>query len=199
MEIHKTTNTGIALKFTKSIVSVNPSQKQKKSLTPTTILNAFSVPIPNWTDVFNGGEEQKIFTGADEYEREGIFIRGFSVDVEIQKQNIYSTLWSVSGDDLKFLILGVIQDKNKIKNALAEIANTDVLIVPCVKEFTLKPVDIGSIVAQLQVKRVILIGDDDEMKKSIGKEIGKIENFTDKISLKKKDLSEQEIKTIILD
>lgn len=198
MDIYKITNTGIIFKFAKSIVAINPPKKQKKNLFPSTILNTFSTQIPEWTEVNTAEENQKIFNGAGEYEREGIFIQGISNNVEIQKQNMYSTSWIIVGDNIRIFVLGLIENKTKIQNLINEVSAAEILVIPVMKDMQLKPFDIGGVVAQLQIKRLVIIGNDESTKKEIGREVGNINTFTDKYSIKKKDLSEKETKTIFL-
>ena len=79
------------------------------------------------------------------------------------------------------------------KRQVSDIDEVDVLIFICVdtNETRLSAADVVSIAASLQAKKVVLIGNDERMKKSITKEVGEEESAAGKYVLKKKDLAEQ--------
>ena len=193
MEVYQTADTGTTLKFSDGVIAVNPPEKGKKSLTPTVIVYTYPVPVGHWSGPFVPEEGQKIFTGAGEYEKDNLLIRGYGAKTEVRKNAIQTTSWYIKGDDIRVFVLGDVRAKKDVQPTVSEIDEVDVLIFICVdtNETRLSAADVVSIAASLQAKKVVLIGNDERMKKSITKEVGEEESAAGKYVLKKKDLAEQ--------
>lgn len=201
MEIHAIAENGIALKFTRGIVAINPPEKGGKTLTPAVILNTYAVPVPGWSVLFKEKEGQKVFLGGGEYEKDGIYIHGFSSETTSGKKTLQTTTWHVQNDDIRILILGDIAEKKDLQQVLTEVSDIDILVIFCpeTKEKRLSPDAVVSMTASLQTRRMILIGANKDLKKKIRKEVGNSEEATGKYTIKKKDLLETTTKVILLE
>ena len=186
MEIHKISDTGVALKDSSTVVGINTPEKLKKSLTPNILLETFSVPIGNWAPYINPEEDQIRFSGAGEYERNGIIIQGFSSLINIGKQDLQATLWNMVIDEVNVVWTDGIQEKDNVIHALNEIGDIDVLIVACTKDAEASPKNIQQYVAQSSPSFVVLVGDDKKLIEGVSKEIGEADRVDEKVSIKKK-------------
>ena len=199
MEIHKTADTGVTLKFSGGTVAVNPPEKGKKSLHANVILTTYPVPIPGWSAAYDADEGQKLFTAAGEYEKDGLLIQGYGTETEIQGKPIQTTTWRVSGEGITVLIPGAFGDKKDAQHIITDNTDTDVIIMLCPDTEEKRPsaAEMAGIAASLQAGRVVLIGADTARKKEIAKNIGTTEEVTDRCVLKRKDVADPPRRAIL--
>ncbi|MCY4577138.1 MAG: hypothetical protein OXB96_01735 [Candidatus Kaiserbacteria bacterium] len=199
MEIHQTATTGVALKFSEGIVAVNPPEKSKGP-SPTIILSTYPVPVGGWMSTHKTDSgEQCLFQNAGEYEKEGIYIRGFGGETEIQGVQVQTTAWCIDAEGIRVFILGDSMEQKDITQAMSDAGDIDVLIPFCVttKDKRIDAVGIASVAAATQAQRIVPIGDNEALKKKLAKELGDAEEITGKYVLKKKELLEAKAKVIL--
>ena len=199
MDIHKTAETGVTLKFSSGAVAVNPPVDGKKSSRADVFLTTYPVPIPGWSAAYDEIPERKVFTGAGEYEKNGVLIHGYGTETVMRGKGIRTTSWRVTGDGITVLVLGDISDKKDADHIIAENTDTDVLVILCADTEEKRPsaADMAGIAVSLQAGAVVLIGGDAARKKDIAKNIGTTEEVTDRFVLKRKDVSDTNIRAIL--
>ena len=103
-------------------------------------------------------------------------------------------------DGVRALVLGDIEKRDDAIKTLAEVESVDVLIPFCTetKEKRMSATDVVGIAATLEAKRIVPIGDNETMKKTLAKEAGDAEEVSGKYAIKKKDLAEDRVKVVLL-
>ena len=199
MDIYHTPPNSLSLKFSEGIVAVNPGDKERKVLTPTVIVHTYPVPVPGWPSIYTPNGEQRVFTGAGEYEKSGLLIQGYSTETKEDGKPIQTTSWCISGENLRVVILGTLAERSDAKHLLASIGYADILIPLCVttKEKRLDNEAVAGIAASLHAQRIIPVGNDESLKNGIAKEMGTAEEISEKYSCKKKDFSDLQTKVIL--
>jgi len=161
------------------------------------------------------GEEKKpapenIFsiTGPGEYDIKGIYIEGLPAFPQKDKSRSAgaSTIYTIDGEDIKICHLGRISSSEISSKDLEQIGDVDILMLPVGGLDAIEAKDAIKIMSQIEPKITIpmyyklpgLKAKLDGLEKflrSLG--IKKMEQF-DKLSIKKKDLSEDEAKIFTL-
>ena len=198
MEIYQTAAVGVALKFSEGVVAVNPPEKSKGP-TPGIILFTYPVPVGGWMSTLTPSNEQHLFQNAGEYEKEGIYIRGLNAETLLQEIPVQTTTWCIEAEGIRVLVLGDIADQKEATHIASEVGDSDVLIAFCMttKDKRIDAAGITSVAATTQAQRIVPIGDNETLKKKIGKEMGDTEEATSKYVLKKKELLEGKAKVIL--
>jgi L-ascorbate metabolism protein UlaG (beta-lactamase superfamily) len=143
-----------------------------------------------------------------EYEIKGIFIQGIpSFHDESQGQERgRTTIYTIETEQMSLCHLGDLGQKELTTNQLERIGDVDILMVPIGGKYTISAKEAIKVMAQIEPKIIIpmhykipklkikLAGSNDFLK-SLG--IKSIES-TDKLLIKKGNLSEEEAKIIIL-
>ena len=193
MDIHKTSDNGATLKLKEATIAVNQPRSIKKVIFPSVILNSFNFEVKGYSEIIESNDEYKVFSGAGEYEKEGVLIKGYENEID----DTYNTNWLIKGENLTTFIATKVKSKKDLQHMIADVNKADVLILFINKE-GLSATDVGSIVSSIQVKKIILIGDDSAKKNKIVKEVeGEKEEAKGKCSVKAKDLAN--ISIIFLD
>lgn len=199
MELHQTATTGITLKFSEGTIAINPPKKGRAP-TPDVILYTYPVPADGWYEDVTAAEEQTVFTGPGEYEKNKLYIRGIGTKTALQGKELQTTSWFVDADGIRTLVLGDVNDRNETQKAVSELGDIDTLISffqSGSKEKRLDAIAVTAIGAALQAKRIIPLGDDQAVKKRVAKELGTTEEVAGKYVLKKKDLLENVTKAVL--
>lgn len=199
MEIYQTAATSIALKFSDNSIAVNPPKKIGKASLSTVILRTYPVSLDGWESI-EAGEEQQMFYGPGEYEKNKVHIRGVGTETVLWEKKMQTTSWCVDAEGIRVLVMGDVHDQKDILRAISDLGDIDVLIPFCMKtkDKRLDAVAIAGVAATTQAQRIIPIGDDDTLKNKIGKELGDdTEDSVGKYVLKKKDLLEGRAKVVL--
>ena len=198
MEIYQTADTGIALKFSEGVVAVNPPEKSKGP-TPSIVLSTYPVPVGGWMNTFETNDEQHLFQSAGEYEKENIYIRGLNAETVLQGIPVQTTTWCVEAEGIRVVVLGDIADQKDATHIASEVGDIDVLIAFCVttKDKRIDAAGITGVAATTQAQRIVPIGDNETLKKKIGKEMGDTDETSGKYVLKKKELLEGKTKVVL--
>ena len=204
MELYKTAITGgVGLKFSEeSVVAINaPFDKKGGVLSSGVMLCTYPVSIDGWCESDKVTEGVAVFTGPGEYEKTGMYIQGVGSEVVFQGREMQTTSWLVDADGVRVFIPGDINNKSTMQKSVSEFGSVDVLIPFCRADSEgkrLSAVEIVAIAAELQVQRIVPIGDDVALKKKIAKEFGDSEELTGgKYVLKKKELLEGVAKVVL--
>lgn len=137
-----------------------------------------------------------------EYDIKGVTVTG----VPLKQEEKFVTIFLIESEDIRILNLTHIKDFNLNEEELESLGDIDVLILP-VGGNTVMPASAASkAVNAIEPKLVIpshykmkgLILDLDPLEKFV-KEMGGKKEEMDKLTLKKKDLSEEDVKLVILE
>ena len=176
-------------------VALNPISKDSK-IKGTSFGSDIVMISANHPDL-NGSEsatrkdrEPFVIKGPGEYEVMGIKVRGIVLEKESDAKNI-RTVYLVKMDGLQLCFLGSIE-KDLDEGFLEKIGEVDVLFID--GEADAKK--IISLIKDADPRIVICYSD--ENAKMLMKEFGQTVEAQDKVSVKKKDLSEEETKLIWL-
>ena len=146
--------------------------------------------------------------GPGEYEVKEVYIRGISSwhDEKQGSQRGENTIYTIEAEDLKLCHLGDLGQKELTADQLEKIGEVDILMIPVGGVYTISSKEAPGIMAQIEPKIIIpmhyqipklkvKLDGLDKFLKTMG--IKSVESLP-KLSIKKKDLSEEEIKIIVL-
>jgi len=149
-----------------------------------------------------------LISGPGEYEIKGVFVQGVSSfhDNSQGKERGQNTIYSLEVEDIRICHLGDLGQNELTEDQLEKIGDVDVLLVPVGGEATISAKEAVKIMAQIepkitipmhyQIPKLKLKFDGvDKLLKSLGlKTIAP----QDKLTIKKKDISSEEAKIIVL-
>jgi len=154
------------------------------------------------------GQFPFVIDGPGEYEIRGIFIQGIQSwhDEKEGKERGDNTIYTIETEDLKLCHLGDFGQKELSADQLEKIGDVDILMVPVGGTYTIDSKTASKIISQIEPKIVIpmhyflpklkvKLEGVDKFLKTFG--IKKIEPLS-KLSIKKKDLSPEEAKIVVL-
>jgi len=165
-----------------------------------------------------------LISGPGEYEVKEVYIRGIPAwhDNVMGKERGTNTIYTIEAEDLKLCHLGDLGQKELTADQLEKIGEVDILMIPVGGIYTISSKEAPKIMAQIEPKIIIpmhyqvpklkihpvksreagakqfngvKLDGLDKFLKTMG--IKSIESLP-KLSIKKKDLSEEEIKIIVL-
>ena len=199
MEIHQTSATGVTLKFSEAVVTVNSSGKNGGTPKSTAVLCTYPVPVEGWLRDTDTNSGQHVFYGPGEYEKDNLYIRGADTETVLRKKKRRTTTWCVDAEGIRVLVLGDVNDQKDLLRAIADFGDVDVLISFCLKteDMRLDAVEVAGISASTQAQRIVPIGDDEVLKDRIAKELGNTEEAIGKYVLRKKDFLEGALKVVL--
>jgi hypothetical protein len=164
-------------------------------------LSSLNNPSFNGCDsVTFGNKEPFIINGPGEYEIDGIFVYGFASEgAEGQVNTIFTT--EIEG--IRICHLGGLASPNLDPKVIEDIGVVDILFVPMVGGPVLGPKESAKLATSLEPKLVIPLmyenGKNEEELKIFAKEIGaSLDNRTDKLTIKRKDIEGKEGEVVIL-
>ena len=201
MELYQTAITGVTLKFPEGVVAVNLPEKKGNTPIPDVVLCTYPVFVDGWSEsAAQSADEQRVFFGPGEYEKSGLHLYGVGTETAVGGRTVQTTSWLVDDGNMRCLILGDVADRGGVQNAISFFGDVDVLVCFCLSGSEEKRLDAAGVAAlgvALQVRRVVLVGDNEAMKKRVVKEFGDSEESVGKYVLKKKDLQEDVAKTVL--
>ncbi|MBU3942639.1 MBL fold metallo-hydrolase, partial [Patescibacteria group bacterium] len=153
--------------------------------------------------------EYLLIDGPGEYDVKTIFIQGidsFHDNVEGKEKGV-NTIYVIESEDIRVCHLGDLGQKELTTEQLEKIGDVDILIIPIGGTYTLDSDEAVKIMSQIEPKIIIpmhyhipglklKIDGVDSFLKSLG--IKKIETLP-KLTIKKKDISTEEVKIIQLE
>ncbi len=151
----------------------------------------------------NSNEAPFLISGPGEYEVKEIYIQGILSNKNNGKEN---TIFTIKAEDLKICHLGDLAQKELTSEQVEQIGDVDVLMIPVGGNNTIDGKEALKIMSQIEPKIIIpmhymlpklktKLEDADKFLKSVG--VKKVEPLP-KLTIKKKDISEEEVKIIIL-
>jgi len=149
-----------------------------------------------------------LISGPGEYEIKNIFIEGIPAwhDTSMGKERGENTIYTLESEDLKICHLGDLGQKELTEEQLEKIGEVDILMIPIGGTYTISAKEALKIMSQIEPKitipmhyslpkiRIKLDGLD-KFLKSLGIKSIMPEN---KLSIKKKDISPEEARIIVL-
>ena len=149
-----------------------------------------------------------LINGPGEYEIKGIFIQGIPSYHDNSKgaERGNNTIYTIESEDIRFCHLGDLGQKELTGDQLEKIGDIDILAVPVGGVYTIDAKTAVKIISQIEPKIVIpmhyqipklklKLDGLDKFLRSMG--LKKIEPLN-KLSVKKRDLSEKELKIVVL-
>ena len=146
--------------------------------------------------------------GPGEYEVKGVFVRGISSfhDSSLGKERGLNTIYTIESEDMRLCHLGDFGQKELTSEQIEEIGDVDILMIPVGGVYTISAKEALKPMSQIEPSIVIpmhyqlpklklKLDGLEKFLKTMG--IKKIEPL-DKFSIKKKDISSEEAKIIIL-
>ncbi len=145
-----------------------------------------------------------LINGPGEYDVKGVYIQGILGKKEEVFEN--TTIYTIEAEKMKICHLGKLGQKELFPNQIERIGKVDILMVPIGGKETLKADAAVKIMSQIEPKIIIpmyykipklkvKLEGLDKFLKSLG--IKSLEPLP-KLSIKKKDISEEEVKVIVL-
>lgn len=184
-------------------VALNPVSKvsKKKSVSFGADIVVVSVDHPDMNGigaVSRGDKEPFLVNGPGEYETQSIFIQGFSSKAAYDKKT-HNTIYLIHMEDMRICFLGALSETELPKDFLETVEEVDVLFVPVGGSDVLSPQGAHKLTVQLEPKIIIPMHYTDAELKTFLKEEGTSNGKpTDKLTLKKKDLSGKSGVVIVL-
>lgn len=133
---------------------------------------------------------------AGEYEIKGIEVEGVQVDAE-STAKLVKTAYLITWEDIKIGILGGISGAPDAK-ILEKLGEPDILILPVNEDHFLEPEAAGALTRQLEPSVVIPSLYNDKSLKAFAKEMGQSAGEEDRFTFKKKDLTPEAMKLVVL-
>ncbi len=146
--------------------------------------------------------------GPGEYDTKGVFIQGISAfhDNSGGKEKGKNVIYTIESEDIRICHLGDLGQKELAKEQLEEIGNVDILMIPIGGNYTIDGKEALDIMAQIEPRIII------PMHYSLPKLETKLDGLDkflkhlgikspeplQKLSVKKKDLSDDEAKIVVL-
>ena len=149
-----------------------------------------------------------LIEGPGEYEIKEVFVQGISAfhDDSQGKERGQTTIFTIEAEDLRVCHLGDLGQKELTSEQLEKIGEIDILMIPVGGNYTISAKEAVKIMSQIEPKITLpmhynlpklkyKLDGADKFLKTMG--IKKIEPLN-KLTIKKKDLSEEEAKIILL-
>ena len=161
------------------------------------VLISLNHPLYNGAEFMaHGSKTPLVIDGPGEYEADEVFVRGLPSSGPEGKIN---TIYSVLFEDIRLVHLGALVEPkldDKIREAIGVV---EILFVP-VGAGRLAPAEAAKLALSFSPKIIIPIDYSGETKwlKDFLKEIGNNSEELEKLTLKKKDLLTDEVKTVVL-
>lgn len=187
--------------FADKIISINPPQKNSQKFKTKFSANVVLSSLPHQN--FNGFDQAKfsgktpfVIKGAGEYEISDIFVKGYGIKSNFEGEEKIINSYTVLLDNIHFAIFGPINSGEKFSNdAFEEFSNCEVFILPIGGGDSFSPKDAYKFVKQFSPSIIIPVfydqqADLEEFSKEFSLDLQK----TDKLTLKSKDISDEEIK-----
>lgn len=137
-----------------------------------------------------------VISAAGEYEVKGIEINGVQIDAE-SSAKLVKTAYLVNFEDITVGVLGSIANAPDSK-VLEKMGEPDILILPVEEDHFLEPEAAGAIIRQFEPAVVIPSLYNDKSVKALAKELGQSATVEERFTFKKKDLTPEAMKLVVL-
>jgi len=199
------------LQFGDTTIAYNPVSKKSQLKSAKTAKFGANIAVVGMNHYdFNGiesvtynGNDPFVIAGPGEYEINGVLVRGFLTKSQYGKEEKNNTIYLITLEGMNLCFLGGLHDLEIPKEVLSELDNVDVLFVPIGGGEVLTADQAHKMATKLEAKVIIPMDydgaeDKDALKKFLketGSDNGKPK---DKLTLKKKDLTEGESEVVVL-
>lgn len=141
-------------------------------------------------------------TDPGDYDIKGVSISGFP----LKQEEKYITVFLIEAEDMRILNLTHIREWNMKESEIEDLGEIDILILPVGGNTVLSASQAAKVVNEIEPKIVIpshyktkeVVFDLDGMEKFV-KEMGGKKEEMDKLTIKKKDLTEEGTKLVVLE
>jgi hypothetical protein len=152
--------------------------------------------------VTHGEKTPFVISGPGEYEKQGVFIKGFLSESEFGGKKRINTIYTVNLENMNLCFLGALSTPELKSETIEALDEIDILFVPIGGEGVLEPAKAYKLAVSLEPKLIIPmhygeVGMKDALKVFL-KEGGEAPSPEDKLTLKKKDLEGKEGDIIVL-
>lgn len=164
---------------------------------------------PDHNNVKEVGGDYLLIEGPGEYEIKGIFIQGISSfhDESQGKERGLNTIYTIEAEDIRLCHLGDFGQKELTDSQMETLGEIDILMIPVGGGYTISSKEAVKIMSQIEPKIIIPMHYQipklvykleglDQFLKTMG--VKKVEPLS-RLSIKKKDISEEEAKIIVLE
>lgn len=140
--------------------------------------------------VAHGAKQPFVIEGPGEYEVGAVTVRGYGVSGMYEKKQRYNTIYQVRLEDMNIVFLGALCAPEIDPKILSELGDIDILFLPIGGGDVLEVPQASKLAVKLEAKLVIPMHYDDKSLKTFLKEEGE-EGVkpTEKLTIKKKDVS----------
>lgn len=143
--------------------------------------------------VAHGTKEPFVVAGPGEYEFGNVTARGYGVKTVYEGVERYNTIYQVRLEDINMIFLGALSDPEIDPKILSEFGDVDILFVPIGGGDVLDVPAASKLAVKLEAKLILPMHYTDASLKAFLKEIGaEGAEKLDKLTIKKKDVSEME-------
>lgn len=186
-----------------TVIAINPISKDSKEFNKVKFGSNIVLVTTNHPD-FNGIEnatygdnEPFVVEGPGEYEINDIFVTGFETKSTIDGKEYFNTVYKIRFEGMVIVFCGVLSGDldSKIKEQIQE---PDLLFVPIEGNNTIDPVKAHKLATTLEAHAIIPMDYDKANLAQFLKESGEDTKPVDKVTLKKKELSEMKGEVIVL-
>ncbi len=184
------------------VVAFNPIDRSVDAKAPKfgADLGLVSAGDPRFNSVDNlsfGAKMPFIIDGPGEYERGGIFIRGFA---STGPGDLINTVYTLVFDNIRLCHLGALAKPELSAEVVEDIGAVDVLFVPIGGGDVLDTKAASKVISLLEPKMVIptMFGDSASLKKFQQELGGEANAAVDKLAIKKKDLEGKEAEVVVI-
>lgn len=185
-------------------IAINPISKNSKQK-PTKFGSDIAISCLFHPD-FNGYDQVSykdkvpfVIKGAGEYEISDVFVKGYGLKQKFEQTDEMITSYSILFDDINLVVVGPISKADDFSNeAYEEFNKGDIFIVPIGGEETFTPKEAAKFVKQFSPKLVIpIFYSSKEQVKEFSTELGSEVKTEEKLTIKKKDLPEENKKELV--
>lgn len=149
--------------------------------------------------VAHGNKQPFVVMGPGEYEIGDVTARGYGISTTYDKQERFVTIYQVRLEGMNIVFLGALGEPDIDPKILSELGNIDILFVPIGGGEVLEVPQAAKLAAKLEAKCIIPMHYDKNALEAFLKEESS-QNVTpvDKLTLKKKDVSEMSGEVVVL-
>ncbi len=194
----------LKIQFGETIVAVNPVSKRSKKYSASSFGADIALISLNHDDmngvesVSRGEKEPFVISGAGEYEVGGIFIKGWNSVSTYGGAEKIATIYTLTLEDARLCFLGPLGTTTLTPETLESLGDIDILFVPVGGDGVLTPAEAHKLVVSLEPRIVIPVHYEKDTLAAFLKEEGSTVAPIDKLTIKKKDISEKEGEIVVL-
>ncbi|MCD5381243.1 MAG: MBL fold metallo-hydrolase [Candidatus Pacebacteria bacterium] len=149
--------------------------------------------------VAHGSKQPFVIDGPGEYEVGQVTARGFGVKTNYKGKEYYNTIYQVHLEGMNIVFLGSLDNPEIDPKILSEFGNIDILFVPVGGGDVLEVPQASKLAVKLEAKLIIPMSYDAVALKTFLKEESKDSlKPVDKLTLKKRDVSEMSGEVVVL-